>query len=161
MNEPASNENKSTSTSIKCFVSHCYYLHLDTARRNGKFWKDEGHAHPVFEVNGKARPVLVYQEEGSDWVRLFQLTSSNKTRSLKVKPNHILLGRIIPSKDSSIPAKKSWVQCYPERYPLSLIEDAKECSGFKTLEVDPVTAGCYLRTIMEESQQDWLQGKSR
>ena len=156
MNEADSGKSASGSRAISCSIRYCFYLHLGSARRNGKMWPDHfSRHHPIFDVEGKARWVLVYQEAGSDWVQIYQLTSKNKTVTGKTKPNHVPLGRIIPNKNPSIAAKQSWVQCIPERYPTRLIDDAETVYHEKPIPIDPNVANIFLKAIMAKSPQNW------
>ncbi len=104
----------------------CYYLHLFTAKRTTEQWRERnGRSHPVFEVRGKKRLVFVrgYFEDrkfyGGDWCLIYQVTTKDKLPSGEKKPNFKPLGPVLP--DDS---RHSFVQTIPERYPLSLIDDA-------------------------------------
>lgn len=110
----------------------CYYLHLHTAKKaytpekTIKEWRErDGRSHPVFEVRGKKRLVYVrgYFEDkkfyGGDWCLIYQVMTKDKLPSGEKKPNFKPLGPVLP--DDS---RHSFVQTIPERYPLSLIDDA-------------------------------------
>ena len=104
----------------------CYYLHLHTATKTTEQWRErDGRPHPVFEVRGKKRLVFVrgYFEDkkfyGGDWCLIYQVTTKAELPSGKKKPNFKELGPVLP--DDS---RHSFVQTIPERYPLSLIDDA-------------------------------------
>lgn len=156
------NEQDSASNDLTCSFRYCFYLHLGTAKSNGESWYDhEMKAHPVFSVNGKARWVLAVQREGSDSAQIFQLTSKSKTFGGYEKPNHLLLGRVIGNRDSTIPRMKSWVRCIPEIYPVKLIEEAEKHYRKEEQSIDPATANSYLKIIMDKSPFNWLGSQQR
>lgn len=104
----------------------CYYLHLHTASKTTKQWRErDGSSHPEFNVRGKRRLVFVrgYFEDkkfyGGDSCLIYQVTTKPELPNGKKKPNFKPLGPVL-SDDS----RHSFVQTIPERYPLKLVEDA-------------------------------------
>ncbi|MBW3596871.1 MAG: hypothetical protein KY475_06290 [Planctomycetes bacterium] len=99
-------------------IAYFMYLHLNTAR-----WvrRAEKKGHDVYDVEAKARPVLVLDEQviyehGAKWYRVLRVTSTKPIDSRgKLRRGYEFFGPYVD------PEKVSYIFCYPEWYPENLV----------------------------------------
>lgn len=144
---PSDNQVSPSTFRPACEFRWCYYLHLNTAKKspsNKQWYERDGHPHPVFEVEGKKRPVFVRgyfhdeQFHGERYCLIYPVTTKDKLGNKK-KPNLKRLGVVLPGETC-----ESFVQTISERYPLALIEQAGKEPPYKP---DPMTSNAICRVV--------------
>lgn len=146
---PSDNQVSPSTFRPACEFRWCYYLHLNTAKKSlAKQWYErDGSPQPVFEVEGKKRPVFVRgyfhdeQFHGDRYCLIYPVTTKDKLGNKK-KPNLKRLGVVLPGETS-----ESFVQTISERYPLALIEQAGNEPPYRP---DPMTSDA-IRKIVDSS----------
>ncbi|HEX3599071.1 MAG TPA: hypothetical protein VHU84_02950 [Lacipirellulaceae bacterium] len=98
-------------------VVYVDYLHFDTAVRLTKTSIKRDHS--LYEVEGKARPALIFgehfQKNGLKWHRIYALTTKGVDEKGNTKKRYIRLDGLIN------PGQTSYIYCIPESYPENLV----------------------------------------
>lgn len=100
-------------------IAYCYCLHLNTATIKTP---PNGKGHAIFEVEGKARPVVILSDDrrdefGARWYRVARTTTKPHDKNGNIKRGYKRIGTCVD------PERVSYLFCYPEWYPANLVKN--------------------------------------